>query len=180
MLGSIMLYISRARSVASRGFMFLCARFYFSLLRVDFTFWFFVENLAKCTAHPNLVLLLVRLALFQVLFSLGMLLMDELWPAVKPFLPGAGESSQPVDGGFNPLPGPSGSSDPTFFGAAGVDILDRDQLPASPGAICSEGLEEFCDFIDSDEVEQPAAPELADELEPLTGDLMDIVRPFLI
>jgi len=97
-----MLYISRARSVASTRFMFLCVLFYFSLLRVDFTFWFFVSNLAKRTAHPNLVFLLVRLALFQVLFSLGMLLMDELWPAVKQFLPGADESSQPVDGGFNP------------------------------------------------------------------------------
>lgn len=162
-----MLYISRARSVASTRFIFLCVRFYFYLLRVDFTFWFFVSNLAKRTAHPNLVFLLVRLALFQVLFSLGMLLMDELWPAVKQFLPpGADESSQPVDGGFNPLPGPSGSSDPTFFGAAGID---RDQLPSSPGD--PRALPEIFDFIDSDEVEQPTAPEFADELDqPLISD----------
>ncbi|KAL8103955.1 hypothetical protein AgCh_028246 [Apium graveolens] len=104
----------------------------------------------------------------KVLLSLGMLLMDELWPAVKQFLPGADESSQPVDGGFNPLPGPSGSSDPTFFGAAGVDILDRDQLPSFPGD--PRAVPSILDFIDSDEVEQPTAPEFADELESLISD----------
>lgn len=92
----------------------------------------------------------------------------DLSAAVKPFLPGAGGSSQLVGDGFNPLPGPSGSSDPTFFGAAGIDILDRDLLPSSPGD--PRALPEIFDFIDSDEVEQPTAPELADELEPLISD----------
>ncbi|KAL8103956.1 hypothetical protein AgCh_028247 [Apium graveolens] len=85
----------------------------------------------------------------KVLFSLDMLHMDELWPTVKQFLPGTDESSQPVDGGFNPLPGPPGSSDPTFFGAVGVDILDRDQLPSSPGD--PRALPSILDFIDNEE-----------------------------
>lgn len=65
---------------------------------------------------------------------------------------------------------PSGSSDPTFFGAAGIDILDRDLLPSSPGD--PRALPEIFDFFDGEEVEQPTAPELAPspELEPRISD----------
>ncbi|KAL8102167.1 hypothetical protein AgCh_026893 [Apium graveolens] len=43
-----------------------------------------------------------------------------------------------------------------------------DLLPSSPGD--PRALPEIFDFIDSDEVEQPTAPEFADELEPLISD----------